>query len=259
MFNQNFKRKLKELGLPTLFFIGGIFVWEIIVLIFKIPEYFLPSPSMILKEIITNFNFLLSQLSITMFEAVVGFVIANILGFIVAVIFVHSKTIEGGLYPYALALKMTPIVAIAPFLIIWFGVGIISKIATVIIICFFPILVNAIKGLRTIDNEALDLFKSLSASKWQIFLKLRLPSSLSYVFPALKTSTALSIVGALVGEFVGGNQGIGYIILFYSTLFETTKAFSAIVMIVFVGILFFWFISLIEKKVMRLQKLEEEK
>jgi len=257
MFTKNIKRSLKKIVLPIMVFVAILFLWEIAVLVFKIPSYFLPKPSEILTEIILNFQLLLENLGVTMLEVISGFIIANILGFVTAVIFVHSKTIERSLYPYVLSVKMTPIIAIAPFLVIWFGVGIFSKIATVVVICFFPILVNTIKGLKVIDREALDLFDSLSANKWQIFLKLRLPSSLPYIFQALKTSAPLAIVGALVGEFVGGNKGIGYIILTYTTLFETTKAFSAIIVIIVAGILFFGLISLIEKRVTRLKEPEK--
>lgn len=247
MLNKHIERKLKGASLPVIFLSGGFLIWEAIVLIFKIPEYFLARPSEIFLEIVKNFGFLVSQLGITILEAIIGFIIANILGFFIAIIFVHSKTIERGLYPYVLGLKMTPVIAIAPFLIIWFGLGIASKIATVIIICFFPILVNAIKGLKTINNETLDLFKSLSANKWQIFLKLRLPNSIPYVFQALKTSAVLAIIGALVGEFVGSNKGIGYIILNSASLFNTTETFSAIIMVIVGGILFFEVICLVEK------------
>lgn len=257
MFTKNIKRGLKKNVLPVIVFVAILFLWETAVLVFKIPSYFLPKPSEIIIEIISNFQTLLENLGITMLEVISGFIIANILGFVTAVVFVHSKTIERSLYPYVLSVKMTPIIAIAPFLVVWFGVGILSKIATVVVICFFPILVNTIKGLKLVDNEALDLFDSLSANKWQIFLKLRLPNSFPYIFQALKMAAPLAIVGALVGEFVGGNKGIGYIILTYTTLFETTKAFSAIIVIIIVGILFFGLISLIEKMVTRSKEPKE--
>lgn len=248
MSKKNIKRRLKEVGTPTLFFTGILLVWEILVLAFKIPEYLLPKPTSIISEIIINFSSLLTHTGITMFEAIIGYIIANIIGFSVAVIFAHSKTIEKGFYPYAIALKTTPIIAMAPLLVLWFGTGLFSKIVAAALVCFFPILVNTVKGLGSVDSDALDLFKSYSASKWQIFTKLRLPNSLPYIFSALKISTGLAIVGAVVGEFVGASKGIGYVILVSSYHLETTTMFAAIIMSALAGVLFFWLISVLEKK-----------
>lgn len=256
MFEKNVK-SVRETIFPLLFFISVLALWELIVLVFNFPEYILPRPTEIIYEIITNFNTLLRHTSITMLEAVVGYAIANILGFVVAVIFSHSNTIEKGLYPYAIALKTTPIIAMAPLLILWFGTGMASKIVAAAVICFFPILVNTVKGLKVIDNETLDLFKSLCASEWQIFIKLRLPNSLPYIFSALKISTGLAVVGAVVGEFVGANKGIGYIILVSTYHLETVTMFAAIVMSALGGILFFRLVSLVEKKVVFWQKSED--
>ncbi|HZX20694.1 MAG TPA: ABC transporter permease [archaeon] len=174
---------------------------------------------------------------------------ANTLGFLAGVLFAHSSKLEQGFYPYAIALKTTPIIAIAPLLILWLGSGIESKIASSAIICFFPILVNTVNGLKSADEETLNLLKSYSASKWQIFTKIRLPLAAPYIFSALKISTGLAVVGAIVGEFVGSNQGIGYLILVSSYHLETAKMFAAIFLSAFIGITFFYLITWIEKKV----------
>mgnify|MGYP000682834001 FL=1 len=156
MSKKNIKRGLKEIGIPILFLIGILVIWEILVLLLNIPEYLLPKPTRIISEIITNFDHLLNHTGVTMLEAIIGYIIANVFGFIIAVIFAHSKTVEKGLYPYAIALKTTPIIAMAPLLVLWFGTGITSKIIAAAVICFFPILVNTVKGLRAVDDEALD-------------------------------------------------------------------------------------------------------
>jgi len=254
MHKKTIRRGLKEIGLPIFFFLGILIIWEVFVLALSIPEYLLPTPTKIVSEIITDFNSLLKHTGITMLEAVIGFLIGNILGFIVAVIFVHSKTIEKGFYPYAIALKTTPILAMAPLLILWFGTGISSKIVASAVVCFFPILVNTIKGLKTIDSEYLDLLKSFSAKRYQIFTKLRLPNSLPYIFSALKISTGLAVMGAIVGEFVGAKEGIGFIILISTYHLETTTMFAAIIMSALSGMLFFCLISLIEKQIVFWQK-----
>lgn len=251
---QKIKKGSGTVGIPILFSIVIFGAWEIAVFLLEVPGYLLPPPSVIFNELGTNFSVLLGHMGITMLAAVLGYSLANTIGFSAGVIFAHSKTIEKGIYPYAIALKTTPVIAMAPLLVLWFGTDLESKIATAALICFFPIIVNTVKGLTSIDADSLDLFKSYSASTWQIFIKLRLRTSLPYVFSALKISTGLSVVGAVVGEFVGANKGIGYLILVSSYHLETSTMFAAIMMSALGGVTFFAIISLVEKKVIFWQK-----
>ena len=253
-FFNKIKRGSGTIGIPILFSVVIFTVWELLVFLLEIPEYLLPPPSTIFNELGTNFSILLGHMAMTMLAAISGYLLANGIGFCAGVIFAHSKTIEKGIYPYAIALKTTPVIAMAPLLVLWFGTDLESKIATAALICFFPIIVNSVKGLTSVDRDSLDLFKSYSASKWQIFIKLRLRTSLPYVFSALKISTGLSVVGAVVGEFVGANVGIGYLILVSSYHLETSTMFAAIMMSALGGVTFFTIVSLIEKKVIFWQK-----
>ena len=243
------RTQYKSLITPILFIIGILGIWELLVNFFSIPEYLLPSPVMITKEIGANLNLYLFHSGITVFETVSGYMIANILGFLVAILFTYSKTIEQGLYPYAIAIKTTPIIAIAPILVVWLGSGTASKIVTSALICFFPMLVNATKGFSSIDKDAFDLLRSLKSTKVQIFTKLRFPTALPYIFSALKISTGLAVVGAIVGEFVGAKYGLGFLTLTASYYLDTTKMFAAVAMSAFIGIIFFFIISQIEKKI----------
>lgn len=224
-------------------------IWEVLIFLTNTPEYLIPRPTLIIIDMLANYNFLSQHAAITMFEAVAGFLLANILGFLVAVIFVHYSIIKKGLYPYAIALKTTPIIALAPLLILWLGSGIESKVAASALICFFPILVNSVKGLKSVDKDALILMESYSATKWQIFTKLRVPTALPYIFSALKISTSLAVIGAIVGEFVGSNQGLGFVILMSSYRLETVRMFSAIAASALGGIMFFYLVSWIEEKI----------
>lgn len=181
-------RQLVDISIPATFFIVACLIWEAIVRALHVPIYILPPPSAIFTEIANEYLSLLRHTGITMLEAIVGFIAANCVAIAVAIMFAHSRILEKGLYPYAIALKTTPIVAIAPLLVLWFGTGILSKIIAAALICFFPVLVNATRGLKEVDEEALDLFESLDASKWQVFRMLRLPHSLPYLFSALKIS-----------------------------------------------------------------------
>lgn len=254
MYTRNIKKILKQSFIPVIVFVGIFSFWEFIVLTTHYPEYLLPRPSLIFRELISNFDTLIYHAGITLFEAIAGFLIANVLAFLVAIIFAHSQKTELGLQPFVVALQTTPIIAMAPLLVIWFGTGIGSKIAAAAVVSFFPTIINGTKGLKAIEENMLDLFKSLSATPWQIFVKLRLPNSLPFLFSAFKTSAALSVIGAIVGEFVGANKGIGYIILISTYHMETVTMFTGIIMSAATGMLFFWVIRLIEKKVVFWQK-----
>ncbi|MNZ79113.1 putative aliphatic sulfonates transport permease protein SsuC [compost metagenome] len=238
--------KLKDALYPAGFAIGLLVIWELAVRLLSIPVYLLPAPSQIVTAID---GALLNHTFVTLSEALAGFIIANILGLLTAVIFVHSKPIEKGVFPLAIALKTTPLVALAPLLVVWLGTGFSSKVIASMLICFFPILVNSVKGLKAIEFEAWELFSTYKGTKSEIFWRLRLPSSLPYVFSALKISTSLAIVGAIVGEFVGANKGLGYVVLVSSYHMDTPKMFSAIVASALCGLLLFWSICLLEKKV----------
>jgi NitT/TauT family transport system permease protein len=245
---------IKNSGYPILFVLGIFILWEIAVRFFSIPTYLLPSPTTVLMVIDGS---LFSHMMVTLYEALVGFILANILSFATAVIFVHSKPVEKGMYPLAIALKTTPLVALAPLLVVWLGTGYESKIVASMLICFFPILVNSVKGLKAIEHEAWELFTTYKGTKWEIFWKLRLPTSLPYVMSALKISSSLAIVGAIVGEFVGANKGLGYVVLVSSYHLDTPVMFSAIFASALCGLLLFWTISWIEGKLIFWQRADE--
>jgi len=243
--------------LPSAFLVLILFVWEIITHFFSIPEFLLPGPMAIGKSIFSDRSVLLFHAGITLSEAVCGFIIANLFGVAVGTLFAYSKTLKRGLYPFAIALKTTPIIAIAPLFILWFGNGPISKIAAAAIISFFPAVVNTTRGLKSVSQDSLDLFKSFSAKSYQLFMKLRFPTALPYIFSALKISSSLAVVGAIVGEFVGANKGMGYFIIINYYHFEIVKVFSGVVVVALTGILFFGVISMIEKKVIFWAKIDE--
>ena len=233
---------------PFYVLVALLVLWELSVNIFSIPKYLLPAPSSIFKVFIDDPKTYLYHSSVTLFEALIGFILANIFGFFFAIIFAFNKRVQQMFMPYAIALKTTPIIAMAPILILWTGTGIFSKIVTSSLICFFPILVNAIKGLHSTSNLEIDLFISLKATKLQTFYYLQLPKSFPYLFSAFKISATLSVVGAIVGEFVGATKGIGYLIVVSSYRLETEKMFIGIFASAIIGMLFYTMIALLEKK-----------
>lgn len=243
--------RIKQYVFPLIVFLCILFLWHISVSLFNIPEYIIPSPYEIALEICHSWKELLEDTSITMFEAIVGFVLGSGIGILLGIVFVHSRVLEISIYPYAIALRTVPIVAIAPLLILWFGTGLLPKIVMAALLSFFPAIVNSAIGLKSVNPQAINLMKSLSASKWQILIKLRLPNSLPYIFAALKVTCVLSVIGAIVGELAGSTKGIGYSILVSSYRLETSKLFAAITASSLGGILFFQTIRLIEKRLLR--------
>jgi NitT/TauT family transport system permease protein len=231
---------------PLIFALVALGLWQAIVMMADIPEYLLPAPTAIFATIDRA---LAIQLGVTSIEAIAGFVIAAVLAFGCAILFVRFRTLEQGLFPIAIAVKTTPIVAVAPLLVIWLGTGWWSKIVATILICFFPVLVNAVKGLKAADAEYRELFQALGATRAQEFRKLRIPYCLPYLFSALKISSSLAIVGAIVGEFVGATQGLGYLIMVSSAHLETATLFAAIAAAALAGIAMFYAIGWTEQRV----------
>lgn len=224
-------------------------LWELTTRLLSVSALILPAPSDIASAIYGNFTALCQEMLITAFEAVSGFLIASVLGYLLAIVFVYSRFAKNALYPYAIALKATPLIAIAPLIIMWVGSGVASKIVMASVIAFFPVLVNSVKGLEAVDEEILDIANSLDATKLSVFKHIIFPHSLPYVFPALRIASTLAVVGALIGEFIGSNMGIGFLINKSSYYLETDLMFAAIFCASLFGIIFFLLIGYIEKKV----------
>ena len=236
--------------LPSVIFIFAILIlWELLCQFFSIASYILPNPISIVKDLFGEFTDLMKHTGITLLEAILGFVIANLIAIILAIIIVYIPYSDKAILPFAIGLKTTPIVALAPLLLIWFGNGITPKVAAAGLICFFPCLVNAIKGLKDLNEGEADLFSVYGATKTKTLFKLRLFRAAPYIFSAFKISSSLAIVGAIIGEFVGANNGIGYLILISSYHLESVRMFSSLITSAIAGIIFYLLITIIENKV----------
>jgi NitT/TauT family transport system permease protein len=238
---------------PLLFFAFTLATWEAVVRALHVPEYLLPTPSSSIARIDRD---LLGHLLTTLEEAAIGFAIANTLSFLAAVLFVHCPVVEQCLFPLAVGMKTTPLAALAPLLVIWMGTGLWSKVTAAVLICFFPTLVSAVKGLKTIEPEARDLFDCYHATTFETFWHLRLPSSLPYVLSGLKISTSLAVVGAIVGEFVGASRGLGYVVLVSSYHMETPTMFAAVFCAAAIGLSMFWIVGAAERRVVFWQRID---
>jgi NitT/TauT family transport system permease protein len=229
----------------TLF--GLIVFWELAVRISGVAIYILPAPSHIVEEIAGYWPRLLVHGGVTLSEVLIGFCFSIAVGVPLAVLITYSRVAERAIYPIIVASQTIPKVAIAPLLMAWFGYGLTPKIVIVVLLSFFPIVINSVVGLKASSAEMLYLAQSMGASGWQTFWKFRLPQALPYIFAGLKLATVLSVIGAVVAEFIGADQGLGYVIVVAGSSFDITRQFAAIIAISLIGMVFFTVIETIER------------
>ncbi len=219
----------RRYAISALIFIAllGFFQW--VIPAFGIPAYILPTPSQVLARMLINDERLWFHFGITALESLGGFAVGSLLGFALATLFVHTRPLEDALYPWVVISQTVPLVAIAPLLVIWFGNGMLARVVMSALFAFFPVLVNTMRGLRHISRETFDLLRAYNASTWQIFWLLRVPNSLPYLFTGMKIGSTLAIIGAIVGEFAGAGQGLGFVITISTYHLETARTFAAVV------------------------------
>lgn len=210
-------------------------------------NFILPWPQDVFEALVRPQNRVAYHVGITLWESVLGFLIANAIAFLLALLFQLSAFTRRLLMPLAIGLKTTPVVAIAPLLLIWFGPGIHSKVIASSVICFFPLLVSLYEAMAQTPRNMVEYFESLGASKGEIILRLRLPYAVPEAFAALKVSSTLAVVGAVVGEFVGARAGLGYLILTSSYQFQTPLTFAGILMTCVCGGGLFLFVMFVER------------
>jgi NitT/TauT family transport system permease protein len=221
--------------------------WELSVRVMKVPVYILPSPTRIAEEFMVYWPRLLVNSGYTMIEVLTGFWCAIVVGVPLAVLVTYSRVAERALYPLIVATQSIPKVAVAPLLLAWFGYGMTPKIVIVVLLSFFPIVINAVVGMKSASAEMIYLAQSMGATPWQAFWKFRLPQALPNIFAGLKLATVLSVIGAMVGEFIGADKGLGYVILVAGSTFDIARQFAAIIMISAIGMIFFAIIERVER------------
>ncbi|MEO7404384.1 MAG: ABC transporter permease [Burkholderiales bacterium] len=236
-------RRLAPLGGTLLF----ILLWELGVRIFKAPMYLLPPPSTIFQVFIDEFPKLLYHGWVTTYEMLVGYGLAVGIAVPLAVGITASHRFDRFVMPTMLFFQVIPKIAIAPLFLVWFGVGTLPKVLVAFLISFFPIVIDAAVGLRSMSSEMNDLARSMGATRWQVFARYRLPTSLPYLFSGLKVAATLAIAGAVVGEFVGADKGLGYLLLVTNSNLETPLMFATILALTIIGLVFFYAVEFLEK------------
>jgi len=237
--------------LPIAAIIGLIALWGGVVVAFDVKPFIAPSPWAVASVLVEKSGMLLSNLVPTATEAVLGFMLGNLVAIVIATAFVYSKRAEEAFFPIAVMINTIPVVAKAPILVLLLGNGMEPKIAIAALICFFPTLVNMTRGLRDVNPQALELMRVLSASPREVFWKLRVRNSLPYLFSALKIAASTAVIGAIVGEWIGSTNGIGALIIQATYNFDSPLLYATIVVGSTFSALFFAVISVIERRLLR--------
>jgi NitT/TauT family transport system permease protein len=243
-----------DISTTTLSIAATLALWELLVRLSGMPAFILPAPSAIFLEALTRWPLYLYNSWITFYEMVVGFLLAGAIGVFLAVAIVYSRVVRNMIYPQIVVLQIVPKVAIAPLLLIWAGYGITSKVLLALLVSFFPIVVNMVTGLLEIEEELLDLCRILQSGRWQEFSKVRLPNALPYLFSSLKVASTLSVIGAVIGEFVGGSEGLGHLIIIANTELRTSMAFVSLFALSILGFLLYGLVVLAERVFMPWEK-----
>lgn len=237
--------------LIPLVFVLVVGSWEWAVRAWSIPPYLVPAPSTVGGALVRGVRsgLYLSNFCVTLSEALLGFVIAGVAGIMLGAVIAQFRVVEQTFYPYLVALQTLPKIAIAPLIIVWFGFGISSKIIVAATVAFFPVLVNVIVGLKTIDPAKLDLMRSLRASRWQTFRLVTFPNALPFVFAGLDIAIVFSVLGAIVGEFVGAQSGLGNLILQFNFSLDIAGVFAVLILLSVMGVALHLIMQAVQKRV----------
>ena len=218
-------------------------LWHALVKAFDVPKFLVPGPLLVLETLIADWRLLFTSLLVTLKITFGAFVLAVVLGTTVAFLFVQSRWVEMSLFPYAVLLQVTPIVAIAPLIIIWVKDTRTALILCAVVVAIFPIIANTTLGLRSVDHGLLNLFRMCRANRWQVLLRLRIPGALPYFFGGLRIASGLALIGAVVAEFVAGTGGQGaglaYQILLAGMQLNIPRLFAALFLIAAAGVVLF--------------------
>ena len=227
--------------------LGAIGLWELIVRLANVPEYLIPTPSEVAADFGSDWPVLEPSLLVTLREIALGFAISVIAGIGLAVLLHLSPTTRRAVYPILIGSQTIPIIVLAPILVIIFGYGILPKLIIVALICFFPIVVNGIDGLRSVDDDLIRMMLTLNGTRWSIFRRVEFPAALPSIFSGMRIAATFAAIGAVFGEWSGSNQGLGYVMLAATPNLLTARIFAAIVLLTVVALGLFGLVSLLER------------
>jgi putative hydroxymethylpyrimidine transport system permease protein len=215
----------------------------------RIEPFLVPSPADIAQSLWTDRDLLVDNGWVTLQEILAGFALSVAAGVAFAIVLHLSPTLRRAFYPLLIASQTVPIVVVAPILVVWLGFGIGPKLAIIALICFFPITVNALDGLRSVDADLVKMMRTLDASRWQTFRRVEGPTALPYFFSGAKIAVAVAVIGAVFGEWAGSSSGLGHLIQQASAQLQTARTFAAVVVLSVLAILLFWLLAVLERRV----------
>lgn len=239
-------RRGEGILVPAVILLAVLAAWEALTRLRDIKAYVLPSPSLIVRRLSTDWPTLVFHFQVTLLEMLLGFGLAFVVAMTLGVLIAHSPAIRRGLYPFVIASQTVPVIAIAPVLIIWFGYNILPRVLVTALLAFFPLTVNTVTGFHAVEMELVNLFRSLNATRTQIFFKLSLPTALPFIFAGLKISATHCVIGATVGEWIGTDRGLGHLIVLDTAQLDTPRVFASIALLSLSGIALFLAVSLFE-------------
>ncbi|BCG73857.1 ABC transporter permease [Mesorhizobium sp. 113-1-2] len=239
------------IALPALGAASILLTWQYLLPLLGVPAYIVPTPTAISGVFQKNFALLMDNLRPTLIEALAGFVIGNLAAVLLAVLFVHNRILQAAYFPIVLFFNTIPILALSPIIILIFGLGMTPKIVIAAVICFFPTLVNMIRGLDSASDNEHELFRVLSATRSEIFWSLRLPRALPMLFSSLRIASATAVIGAIVGEWIGSDKGLGALIIQASFNYQSDRLYAAIVLSSCLSIVLFCAVVLVERRVIK--------
>jgi NitT/TauT family transport system permease protein len=250
-------RTRPELVLAPALFVVIIALWEWGVPFFQVPNWVLPTPSAIVTALWRGLDAgpferggYWLHTGVTVFEVLIGFFIGSTVGLVLGTIISQFRILEATLRIYLIAIQSLPKIALAPIIVLWFGFGLTSKVVIICLLTFFPLLINSMAGFKAVDSERLELMRALGANPWQIFWKVRLPSALPYIFAGLDMAAVFAVVGAIVGEFVGAQRGLGTLILSMNAQMDIAGTFSVFIILSLVGVLLHQSLRIIERRLL---------
>jgi NitT/TauT family transport system permease protein len=224
-----------------------IAAWYLFVEIGKVPTFVMPSPQATLAALFTGNYRWFDNILVTAVEIYGGYILAVVVGVAIALSFSWSQVWENAMMPLLVSLNMIPKVALGPLIIVWFSYGVFPNMLIAFSIGVFPIVLTTARGLREVEPELLDLVRSLRGSKWQVFTKIQLPGALPYIFSGMKVAAVLAVAGAIVGEFLGSEKGLGYLMLQVQVTLDTAAMFMAVILITLLGVLLYGLVLLLER------------
>lgn len=231
---------------PTATMVLCLLLWQGVVTLFTIPTYLVPTPAEVAGRMWTDAAFLSWHSAVTLFTTVGGFVLSVLIGIPLGMMLVWSRVLERSIMPLLVVSQAFPKVAIAPLIVIWFGLGYFPKILIAFSVAFFPVVISTIAGMKSIETDMIDLARSMQGTAWRTFAKIRFPFALPQIFSGIKIAVAFSTVGAVVGEWVGAQSGLGYLLLWSNANLDTPLLFSVLMCLMVIGLALYWAVEALE-------------